>query len=85
MVDASQEIYAEWNTAYSRNTCIANLLGICSISVPCGFTEAGLPVGLMITGKARGEAMVLRIAQAYEQATEWHRRRPALAWAGEAT
>ncbi len=85
VVDASQESYGEWNAAYSRNTSVANLLGICAISVPCGFTRAGLPIGLMINGKARGEAMVLRIARAYEQASEWHRRRPDLAWAGEAT
>ena len=49
-----------------------------AISVPCGFTAGGLPIGLQIVGRAFGEAMVLRVAHAYEQATEWHERRPAL-------
>ena len=49
--------------------------------MPCGFTSKGLPIGLMIHAKAFDEAMALRVAHAYEQATEWHRRRPALDWA----
>ncbi len=84
VVDASEESYKEWNAAYARNTCVANLLGICALSVPCGFTAAGLPIGLMISGKARAEDMVLRVGLAYERATEWHARRPDLAWAGVA-
>jgi aspartyl-tRNA(Asn)/glutamyl-tRNA(Gln) amidotransferase subunit A len=48
------------------------------LSVPCGFTRAGLPVGLQITGRPGDEATVLRLAHAYEQATQWHtHRRPA--------
>jgi aspartyl-tRNA(Asn)/glutamyl-tRNA(Gln) amidotransferase subunit A len=61
-----------------RNTMPFNVLGLPAISVPCGFTTDGLPVGLQIVGKAFDEAGVLRIAQAYEQATDWHRRRPPL-------
>jgi aspartyl-tRNA(Asn)/glutamyl-tRNA(Gln) amidotransferase subunit A len=61
-----------------RNTMPFNVLGLPGISVPCGFTGDGLPVGLQIIGKAFDEAGVLRIAHAYEQATEWHRRRPPL-------
>ena len=61
-----------------RNTMPFNLLGLPAISVPCGFTRDGLPVGLQIVGKAFDEAGVLRIAHAYEQATDWHRRRPSL-------
>jgi aspartyl-tRNA(Asn)/glutamyl-tRNA(Gln) amidotransferase subunit A len=61
-----------------RNTMPFNVLGLPGISVPCGFTGDGLPVGLQIIGKAFDEAGVLRIAHAYEQATDWHRRRPPL-------
>jgi aspartyl-tRNA(Asn)/glutamyl-tRNA(Gln) amidotransferase subunit A len=61
-----------------RNTMPFNVLGLPAISVPCGFTGDGLPVGLQIVGKAFDEAGVLRVAQAYEQATDWHRRRPPL-------
>ncbi len=61
-----------------RNTGPFNALGLPTISVPCGFTAAGLPIGLQITGPPGGEAAVLRLAHAYEDATEWHTRRPAL-------
>jgi aspartyl-tRNA(Asn)/glutamyl-tRNA(Gln) amidotransferase subunit A len=61
-----------------RNTMPFNVLGLPAISVPCGFTRDGLPVGLQIVGKAFDEAGILGIAHAYEQATEWHRRRPPL-------
>jgi aspartyl-tRNA(Asn)/glutamyl-tRNA(Gln) amidotransferase subunit A len=58
-------------------TLSCNLAGICGISVPCGFTrQPVLPIGLQLLGKPFGEATILRIAHAYEQATEWHRRRP---------
>jgi aspartyl-tRNA(Asn)/glutamyl-tRNA(Gln) amidotransferase subunit A len=59
-----------------RNTLPFDLISLPAISVPCGFTADGLPVGLQIVGKAFDEAGVLRIASTYEQATEWHRRRP---------
>ncbi len=62
-----------------RNTMPFNVLGIPAISVPCGFTRAGLPIGLQIIGPRLGEAQVLSLAHAYEQATEWHRREPPLA------
>jgi aspartyl-tRNA(Asn)/glutamyl-tRNA(Gln) amidotransferase subunit A len=53
-----------------------NLTGMPSISVPCGFDDQGLPVGLQIAGKPFDEATVLNVAYAYEQATIWHERRP---------
>ncbi|MEI7436200.1 MAG: Asp-tRNA(Asn)/Glu-tRNA(Gln) amidotransferase subunit GatA [bacterium] len=56
-------------------TVTANLAGICGLSLPCGFTSAGLPVGLQFLGPALGEAQVLRAGQAYEEATAWHTRR----------
>ena len=55
----------------------ANIAGIPGISVPGGFSN-GLPIGLQIMGPALGEGTILRIAYAYEQATEWHLVRPKL-------
>jgi aspartyl-tRNA(Asn)/glutamyl-tRNA(Gln) amidotransferase subunit A len=63
----------------SPNTRPFNLLGLPSVSIPCGFTSRGLPIGMQITGPSGGEATVLRLAHAYEQATEWHKRKPNLA------
>jgi aspartyl-tRNA(Asn)/glutamyl-tRNA(Gln) amidotransferase subunit A len=59
-----------------RNTRPVNVWGLPAISVPCGFTETGLPIGLQIIGPHWGETAVLRIAHAYEQATAWHKRQP---------
>ncbi len=59
-------------------TISVNLAGIPGISIPCGFTKSDLPVGLQILGRHFDEAAVLRTAFAYEQATEWRRRRPKL-------
>ncbi len=80
-VDASLDAYTPFNLRYSRNTRVANVLGLCALTVPCGFTGEGLPIGLMIHGKPRDEAMVLRVGQAFEQATDWHQRTPDLHWA----
>ena len=57
-------------------TVTANLAGICGISVPCGFTGGRLPIGLQILGPAFGEEKILRVAHAYEQSTEWRKRKP---------
>jgi aspartyl-tRNA(Asn)/glutamyl-tRNA(Gln) amidotransferase subunit A len=62
-----------------RNTRPFNVWGLPAISVPCGFTSVGLPVGLQIAGPPWSEAAVLRLAYAYEQATNWHKREPSLA------
>lgn len=59
-----------------RNTRPANVWGLPAISIPCGFTAAGLPIGLQIIGPRWGEAKVLQLAQAYEHATAWHKREP---------
>jgi aspartyl-tRNA(Asn)/glutamyl-tRNA(Gln) amidotransferase subunit A len=59
-----------------RNTRPINALGLPAISIPCGFTRAGLPIGMQIIGPSGGEATVLRLAYAYEQATDWHNRHP---------
>jgi aspartyl-tRNA(Asn)/glutamyl-tRNA(Gln) amidotransferase subunit A len=56
----------------------ASLTGVPALSVPCGFTASGLPIGLQVIGRPFDEATILRVAHAYEQATDWHRRRPPL-------
>jgi aspartyl-tRNA(Asn)/glutamyl-tRNA(Gln) amidotransferase subunit A len=53
-----------------------NLAGVPAISVPCGFSTEGLPIGLQLGGRVGDEAMVLRVAHAYEQHTSWHTQRP---------
>jgi aspartyl-tRNA(Asn)/glutamyl-tRNA(Gln) amidotransferase subunit A len=60
-----------------RNTRPFNVWGLPAISVPCGFTQSGLPIGMQIAGPHWREDLVLRLAHAYEQATAWHKRRPA--------
>jgi len=55
-----------------------NVLGIPAISLPCGFSKSGLPIGLMIAGPRFSEGKVLALAHAYEAATEWHKRKPPL-------
>jgi aspartyl-tRNA(Asn)/glutamyl-tRNA(Gln) amidotransferase subunit A len=61
-------------TALLRMTMPFNLAGLPAVSCPCGFTTDGLPIGLQVAGKAFEEATVLRIAHAYQQLTDWHRR-----------
>lgn len=62
--------------AMIRCTAPFNATGLPAISLPCGFTQAGLPIGLQLAGRPFDEALVLRAAQAYEQATQWHTRIP---------
>ena len=62
--------------AYTR---AHNLTGLPAITVPCGFSASGLPIGLQLAGRAFDEETVLRaVAHAYEQATPWHNRRPSI-------
>jgi len=72
-VDDPLEMYLE-----DIFTLSMNLAGICGLSLPCGFDAAGLPIGLQLMGPAFGEPTILRVAHAYEQATEWHKQRPPL-------
>ena len=65
-------------SAMIRCTAPFNATGLPALSVPCGFTSAGLPIGLQIVGRSFDEATVLRAGHAYQQATEWHLRKPAL-------
>jgi aspartyl-tRNA(Asn)/glutamyl-tRNA(Gln) amidotransferase subunit A len=80
-IDASIEVYGDANLRYLRNTAVGNILDLCAVTLPCGFTGHGLPLALMIYAKPFDEATALRVAWAYEQATDWHARRPDLAWA----
>jgi len=57
-------------------TISVNLAGLPALSLPCGFDGDGMPIGLQIIGKHFDEATILRLAYAYEQATEWHKRKP---------
>ena len=59
-----------------RNTQPFDIYGLPSISIPCGFSRDGMPIGLEISGPRLGEPVVLAIAQAYERATDWHKRTP---------
>jgi len=59
-----------------RNTRPFNVFGVPTISVPCGFSKTGLPIGLQISSAPGNEGMVLALARAYESTTEWRKRRP---------
>jgi aspartyl-tRNA(Asn)/glutamyl-tRNA(Gln) amidotransferase subunit A len=61
-----------------HNTRALNFPGLPIISIPCGFTRSGFPVGMQIIGRPGDEATVCRLAHAYEQATDWHKRVPHL-------
>jgi aspartyl-tRNA(Asn)/glutamyl-tRNA(Gln) amidotransferase subunit A len=60
------------------NTAAFDIYGLPTITVPCGFSASGLPIGLQISGAHFAESTVLTLAHAYEQATEWHTKRPKL-------
>ena len=79
-VDATLESYLVFTRRYLQSTNVGNRLGLCGLSLPCGFTHGGLPIGLLINGKPFDEHLVLRAGYAYEQATDWHRRQPDLSW-----
>ncbi len=80
-VDKSMETYMDYAGKYMACTNIGNRLGLCGLSVNCGFSANGLPIGLLLNGKPFSERVVLRAGYAYEQATDWKDRRPDLAWA----
>lgn len=80
LIDRDMETYADWNVRYLRNASIGNILNLCGVSVPCGFDATGMPIGLTVYAKAFCEDMALRVAHAFEQATDWHRKRPDVSW-----
>lgn len=61
-----------------RYTSPASLAGLPALSVPCGFTAGGLPIGLQLIGRPFHEGLLFRLGYAYQQATDWHRRHPEL-------
>ena len=63
---------------FLRNTAPWNLYGLPTISIPCGFSQSGLPIGLQITGAPDRDETVLSLAAAFQDETDFHRRRPAL-------
>ena len=70
------------NYLFDLYTVSANLAGIAAISVPCGFSSAGLPIGLHLQAPAFEEERLLRGANMFQRATDWHQRRPALVFSG---
>ncbi|MDP7668501.1 MAG: amidase [Rhodospirillales bacterium] len=81
VVDASLDSYRAFYPAYMGNTMPGNYLDLPGVSLPCGFSSEGLPIGLQVMAKPFQEHMALRVAQAYERETDWHTQRPALNWA----
>lgn len=79
-ITANQEAYSRHNLAYLRNTTIGNILNLCGLSVPCGTTRLGMPIGLMIYAKPFGEAQALQAAHAFQRATDFHQHNPDLGW-----
>jgi aspartyl-tRNA(Asn)/glutamyl-tRNA(Gln) amidotransferase subunit A len=77
--EASNMSPAPAGEVWLRNTRPFNAYGLPTISIPCGFTNAGLPIGLQIAGPRFGEGSVLAFAHAFEQSTDWHKRMPTLA------
>ena len=76
--DSDIESYSDANLKCLRNTAIGNVLDLCGLSVPCGQTGGGLPIGLMIYGRPFDEGRVLRIGHAFQRATDWHKVTPPL-------
>ena len=81
-VDMTMEGYFDYNVSYLRNTAVGNILNLCGLSLPCGFTSRSLPVGLMLYAKPYREDLLLRAGRAYQEATDWHTRIPDLSWVG---
>jgi aspartyl-tRNA(Asn)/glutamyl-tRNA(Gln) amidotransferase subunit A len=74
--EASNMSPAPAGEVWLRNTRPFNAYGLPTISIPCGVTSAGLPIGLQIAGPRFGEVIVLTFANAFEQSTDWHKRAP---------
>lgn len=70
------ELGSRADLVYLRNAAHWNLYGLPAVSIPCGFTKSGLPVGVQITGAPGRDDLVLSLAAAYQAATDWHRKRP---------
>ncbi len=73
-----EEVLALEGSSILRNTRPFNMFGIPALTVPCGMTREGLPVGLQIAGPPWQEQRILAVARAYEAASDWHKSAPAL-------
>ena len=80
-LNAPTQDYFDYNLKLNRNAGLGNLLDLCGVSVPCGFTREGLPIGLLIYAAPFREDLALRIAHAYERAAAWPPQVPDLSWA----
>jgi aspartyl-tRNA(Asn)/glutamyl-tRNA(Gln) amidotransferase subunit A len=69
---------AALNDVCGRNMYPLTMSGLPAISLPCGFSQGGLPIGLQIIGRPFDESGIIRIANNYEKNTDWHLRRPSL-------
>ena len=78
-INGAQLAEANSAEASTRNTAPFNLYGIPTVSIPCGFSASGLPIGLQISSARLDEASLLALASAWQRDTDWHQRRPALA------
>ena len=72
------ETIAETHRRPPGNTSAFNHFGIPALTLPCGFSKDGMPIGLQIAGPAFREPVVLQVAYAYQQSTDWHRRTPVI-------
>jgi aspartyl-tRNA(Asn)/glutamyl-tRNA(Gln) amidotransferase subunit A len=68
----------EATTPLALFTRPVNYLGACGLSLPAGFSAQGLPVGVQLIGAPFADAAILRLGRAFQHATDWHRRHPAL-------
>jgi aspartyl-tRNA(Asn)/glutamyl-tRNA(Gln) amidotransferase subunit A len=73
-----EEVVVPREPETTSNTGAFNIFGLPAISIPCGFSKTGLPIGLMIAGPRFSEGKVLAMANAFERATQWHVKKPAL-------
>src|SRR6202034_3187454 len=78
LIAAARDSGKPTNPVGTTNTPPFDIFGIPAISIPCGFSSSGLPIGLMIAGPRFSESKVLALANAYEKATQWHLKRPVL-------
>jgi Asp-tRNA(Asn)/Glu-tRNA(Gln) amidotransferase A subunit family amidase len=77
-IDAGAPGAIEAFAVISANTRAINFMGLPSVSVPCGFDSFGLPIGFQVQGRPFAEARVLKVADAFQQDTDWHDRVPAV-------
>ncbi len=82
-VETDMRAYADLNLRYLHNTAIGNILNLCGLSIPCGLTRAGLPIGMMLYAKPFDELTLVRAGHALQQASDWHLQQPDLSWLPE--